>query len=100
MSRAGNAARRAVGNAILVLAPKLMKFLSVAGTAAMFLVGGSILVHGIPALAHWLEAHVPATGGWAVTMLFEAVLGIVAGAVVVAIVAGFSRLRRPRTAGP
>ncbi len=35
--------------------PYLMKGLSIAGTAAMFLVGGGILVHGIPALHHWIE---------------------------------------------
>ena len=35
----------------MAFAPWLMKALSVAGTAAMFLVGGGILVHGVPALA-------------------------------------------------
>jgi predicted DNA repair protein MutK len=40
--------RRGVGRAILAAAPYLMKSLSIAGTAAMFLVGGGILVHGIP----------------------------------------------------
>ena len=45
-------ARRSLGLGILTVAPWLMKGLSVAGTAAMFLVGGGILVHGIPALHH------------------------------------------------
>ncbi|MEO6410573.1 MAG: DUF808 domain-containing protein, partial [Burkholderiaceae bacterium] len=48
--------QRGAGRAILAAAPWFMKGLSVAGTAAMFLVGGGILVHGIPALAHGLEA--------------------------------------------
>src|SRR5262245_25381870 len=47
--------QRAVGVRILRLAPYLMKALSIAGTAAMFLVGGGILVHGIPAVHHWIE---------------------------------------------
>ena len=42
----------AIGRGLLLFAPKLMKFLSVAGTAAMFLVGGGILVHGIGVLHH------------------------------------------------
>jgi predicted DNA repair protein MutK len=43
------------GRAILWAAPFLMKTLSIAGTAAMFLVGGGILTHGIPALHHSIE---------------------------------------------
>jgi predicted DNA repair protein MutK len=39
-----------VGRGLLALAPRLMKFLSVAGTVAMFLVGGEILLHGIPGI--------------------------------------------------
>jgi predicted DNA repair protein MutK len=49
-------AARPFGLAILAVAPWLMKGLSVAGTAAMFLVGGGILVHGIPALHHLGES--------------------------------------------
>ena len=52
LSRRAAAAARGVGDAILRAAPWLMKGLSVAGTAAMFLVGGGILVHGIAPLAH------------------------------------------------
>ena len=51
LSRRGSAAARGIGAAILRAAPWLMKGLSVAGTAAMFLVGGGILVHGIAAAA-------------------------------------------------
>ena len=47
--------QRGLGGAILAGAPWLMKGLSVAGTAAMFLVGGGILVHGIPPLHHAFE---------------------------------------------
>ncbi len=45
---------RALGRGILRAAPILMKGLSIAGTVAMFLVGGGILTHGIPALHHWI----------------------------------------------
>jgi predicted DNA repair protein MutK len=43
------------GQALLSSAPVMMKFLSIAGTIAMFLVGGGILVHGVPAVHHLFE---------------------------------------------
>lgn len=46
---------RFLGLGLFSSTPYLMKGLSIAGTAAMFLVGGGILVHGIPALHHWIE---------------------------------------------
>ncbi len=88
--------KRGIGAAILRSAPYLMKFLSVAGTAAMFLVGGSILVHGIAPLHHFIEAFNTGSFGWLVTMLFDAAVGIAAGAVVVALVTGVSKLRKPK----
>ncbi len=81
LARSANAARRALGKGILVAAPWLMKTLSVAGTAAMFLVGGEILVHGIAplhALAVGLESHALGT---LVTMALSAAVGIGVGAV-------------------
>jgi uncharacterized protein len=101
--RGGGAAlvARRVGVGILVLAPYLMKGLSIVGTAAMFLVGGGILAHGIPplaALAHGLEEraeHVPAIGGVLhalVPLLLNAVVGIVLGGVVLLLVSGVRRL--------
>ncbi len=90
LTRTGTGLRKALGNAILRAAPWLMKFLSVAGTAAMFLVGGSILVHGIPALHHWIEAH---AGHWLASTLVEAVVGIAAGVLVLVVVTAASRLR-------
>ena len=62
LTRKGRAAA-AVGRAILASAPWLMKALSFAGTAAMFLVGGGILVHSLPALHHGIEGLAPG-GGW------------------------------------
>ena len=86
-------ARAALGRAILAFAPKLMKFLSIAGTAAMFLVGGGILVHGIATLEHWIEPHTQGSVGWLWSNLFNAVVGIIAGALVLAAVTAFKRLR-------
>jgi len=42
----------AVGRAIVASAPWLMRALSIAGTIAMFLVGGGIIAHGIPVVHH------------------------------------------------
>ena len=85
--------RTAIGRGILAFAPKLMKFLSVAGTAAMFLVGGGILVHGVPALHHAAEAIRAFPPGWLWENLYNGVVGIIAGALVLAAVAGIARLR-------
>ncbi|VVN12024.1 Inner membrane protein YedI [Pseudomonas fluorescens] len=83
----GQVARK-VGSAILSAAPYMMKTLSVVGTAAMFLVGGGILTHGVPVVHHWIEGVGAAAGsaGFAVPMLLNGVAGIIAGAVVLAVV--------------
>jgi hypothetical protein len=95
--------QRAVGNALLGLSPWLMKFLSVAGTAAMFLVGGGIIVHAIPLLggpieqiAHRVEG-VPTVGPLAATvgpMVASLIVGVVVGALLVGAMALLRRLRR------
>jgi predicted DNA repair protein MutK len=104
--RPGNGAlarlQRALGAGILGAAPWLMRLLSFAGTAAMFLVGGGILAHGIPAVHHWTEGLV-AGGGLAGSLgpaLVNAAVGVAAGAVLVGLVALVGRLRggRPRPA--
>jgi hypothetical protein len=87
-------AQAQLGRGILYAAPWLMKFLSVAGTAAMFLVGGGILVHAVPALAHWVEAAVPAgLAGSLLSALVNAVVGMALGAVVVAAVTLVKKMR-------
>ena len=77
-----------IGNGILVAAPYMMKALSVIGTAAMFLVGGGILTHGVPVVHHWIESVGAAAGsaGFVVPVLLNGVAGIIAGAVVLAVV--------------
>jgi predicted DNA repair protein MutK len=72
---------QALGRGLLRTAPVLMKVLAVAGTAAMFLVGGGIVVHGLPLLHHAL-----AGSGVVVGLLADAVVGVVVGALVLAAV--------------
>jgi len=88
--------QRSAGRGILIAAPYFMKGLSIAGTVAMFLVGGGILTHGIPG-AHGVIEHLSLVAGAAlqpvVSLALDAVAGIVAGAVVMAGVTGVKRLR-------
>jgi predicted DNA repair protein MutK len=107
LHRRGSTLARAAGRAILASAPYLMKTLSIAGTVAMFLVGGAILTHGISVVHRrfeaWTEAVnlVPAFDAFLdalMLMLLNAAAGIAAGAVVYAIVAAAQRLRRGRAA--
>ncbi|UWF50964.1 DUF808 domain-containing protein [Pseudomonas sp. N3-W] len=89
----GQMAKR-IGGAILRAAPYMMKSLSVIGTAAMFLVGGGILTHGVPVVHHWIESVSVAAGsaGFVVPVLLNAVAGIVAGAVVLVGVMAASKI--------
>jgi uncharacterized protein len=90
--------RRGLGIAVVASAPWLMKGLSIAGTAAMFLVGGGILVHGIPSLHHAVERAAAASGAlsWPVTFLGDALVGIAAGGLVLVVVSGTQRIFRTR----
>ena len=88
--------KRAFGRGILYSAPYLMKFLSIAGTAAMFLVGGGILVHSVPALHHFIQPYAEGELGWLWGSLFNAGIGVLTGAVIVAVVTAISRLRGKR----
>lgn len=83
-----------IGGGILSAAPYMMKTLSVVGTAAMFLVGGGILTHGVPVLHHWIEGVGAAAGsaGFAVPILLNGVAGIIAGAAVLAVVSVVGKL--------
>ena len=83
--------QQAFGRGLLIAAPRLMKVLAVVGTAAMFLVGGGILVHGIGPLHHALQGVLEVVGsGGAMAgvvrallpLVVDALTGIVAGALV------------------
>jgi uncharacterized protein len=79
---------RGAGRGILAFAPWLMKTLSVLGTAAMFLVGGGILAHGIPPVAHWIENFTESLAGLASVGPILAALTPLLGNLVVGLVAG------------
>lgn len=98
-----NRIARSAGRGILRTAPLLMKFLSIAGTAAMFLVGGGIVSHGIPGLSDYLhhaadQAGAIPTAGVIVRpvagLLLDAVTGIVAGLAALALVSTVTVLVR------
>jgi len=98
---------RALGRGLLAAAPRLMKTLAVVGTAAMFLVGGGIVSHGVPALHHFSQGlaasvtDVPAVGGilaFLAPILFDAVVGILVGAAVLAVVTLVQRMRGKKAA--
>ena len=90
-----SSAKQKIGGFLLSAAPKLMKFLSIAGTLAMFLVGGGILVHGIDFLHHEVEdlAHLTGIFESITTMLLNALVGLVVGVIVVAIVTMIGKVR-------
>lgn len=77
---------QALGRGVLRLTPWMMKTLSVLGTAAMFLVGGGILVHGVPFLHHL-------TNSLPMPFVWDALIGVVAGVIVLGVVLLVRKLR-------
>ncbi|MES2150088.1 MAG: DUF808 domain-containing protein [Pseudomonadota bacterium] len=99
LSRRDSGAARALGALLLAGAPLLMKTLSVLGTAAMFMVGGGILVHGMPELHRLSElaqqavAALPGAAGM-LALLFDALAGLLAGALALGAAGGLRRVLR------
>jgi uncharacterized protein len=99
--------QRSLGQGILFFAPWLMKFLSIAGTAAMFLVGGGILTHGLTPMhpvvetatrwANDVEGMLGSVLGAITPLALNAVVGVVAGGLVL-LVARFFKDKSPRKA--
>lgn len=86
--------QRKIGEKLLAFAPILMRTLSVVGTAAMFMVGGSIIGHGVPALHHFSERisaylqNLPVLGStlaFISPILVDAIIGLIVGAICVAV---------------
>ncbi|EQB2604708.1 DUF808 domain-containing protein [Aeromonas salmonicida] len=101
----GSALRRAVGQGLLVTAPRLMHLLALVGTIAMFMVGGGILVHGWPFAHHLIEgaagalATLPTVGTVLAAItptLLNAVAGVVAGLLLVLAMTLVSKLKPAR----
>ena len=95
--------QRALGQTLVAVAPGMMKLLAFVGTLAMFLVGGGIVVHGVPALAalshrmHDMLAGLPSAGAWLAPIapvVFDGVAGVLTGAIVLGIVLAGSRVLR------
>ena len=90
-----NSLMHTIGEGLVNLAPYLMRVLSVLGTAAMFLVGGSIIMHGLPHSHEFIEHAVAFVKqvGWvgnalaAITpSILDAFVGVVAGGIIMAVV--------------
>ncbi len=103
LSKRSTSLARRIGSGIVRAAPYMMKSLSVIGTVAMFMVGGGILTHGIPALQHSVESFaettqdIPGVGvilGPLGPTLFNLAFGVVAGALIVGAVKGIAALKK------
>lgn len=95
--------QRALGEGLLNFAPKLMKFLTIIGTAAMFLVGGSILLHGISDAHHMIETvidavkNIPVAGNALASIIplfIDAISGIIAGGIVMGVISVIGKIRK------
>jgi len=92
----GEGAVAAVGRGILFVAPRFMALLSFLGTAAMFLVGGGIFVHAVPAFEVWIATTSASLGAVGATLgptVVNGLVGLLAGGVTLAIVSVVGRLR-------
>ena len=98
-----NALARRLGQGLVMAAPKLMKALTVIGTAAMFMVGGSIISHAIPVLHHSIEhvvdlaAAVGGIGGILkvfTPLVLDVLVGLIGGMLALAAVKLVTALRR------
>ena len=90
-----NTAQRLGGRFMLTAAPALMKFLSIAGTIAMFLVGGGILTHSIGFLHHIAEAFIALapTFSLLLSITFDGIAGVVAGAIIALALQAWTKIR-------
>jgi hypothetical protein len=91
-----SALKRKLGFGILKFAPYMMKTLSVVGTAAMFLVGGAILTHGIPVVHHLIEQSASTLSNgfmqWLAPTLLNGLFGVAAGAAALLVFIPLQRL--------
>lgn len=90
------AVARHAGWLCLMMAPWLLRSLSLAGTAAMFVVGGGILIEGFPVVAHAVEEtmheRLPAGVAGAASLAIHAIVGLAAGGIAVVVVSAVRNL--------
>ncbi|MEP5177060.1 DUF808 family protein, partial [Marinobacter alexandrii] len=101
LSQQDNEAVQKVGRGILWLAPYMMKTLSIVGTIAMFLVGGGILTHGLPPVYDAIHHVAQGLGGVPEVILptlADGVFGVIAGALLVAVITPLQKLWAARSA--
>jgi predicted DNA repair protein MutK len=101
---AAGGAFRPFGAFILRLAPLLLRTLTVVGTAAMFMVGGNIIAHGVSAIEHVVADAALAVGGGVLgtllKTLLDALVGVIAGGIVVGVLAIPRLFKRAAPATP
>lgn len=92
LMRKPSAFSQAVGKGLLFTMPWFMKALSVIGTIAMFLVGGGIFAHNLPAIHHFVEKlGIPPHLSFLVDLVIGIVVGIIACLVLLPLIKLFSK---------
>lgn len=79
-------AARWLGKGMHKAMPYIVKGFEVAGTAALLMIGGGLVLHGIPGAEHLIETAVHTIGGsgiadWVITHAIEGVAGLGIGAI-------------------
>ena len=101
LSRQGGVSAQKLGEGIVWAAPYLMKGLSILGTIAMFLVGGGILVHGVPPVYEAVSQFAGELGGIGSALapiLANGIIGLLAGAILVAVIIPLTKAWEARKA--
>jgi uncharacterized protein len=101
LSQQTSALARKLGEGIVWVAPYLMKGLSILGTIAMFLVGGGILVHGVPPVYEAVNQFASGIGGVTGALaptLANGVIGLLAGGLLVLILTPLIKFWQSRKA--
>jgi predicted DNA repair protein MutK len=90
-----NALARSIGRVLLVAAPQLMRALTIIGTAAMFIVGGGILAHGLPTVQQGIEQLSAASVmfGGVLVLLLNVLIGVLGGMLALGLLTLFNKLK-------
>lgn len=103
-TRHKNMVSKKLGMIMIQSMPYMMKALSFIGTVAMFLVGGGIIVHGVPVVHHFVQYLMVKSQSfdWITENIANGVVGLIVGATLVAIIhvimAVKNKIVKPQTA--